>query len=90
METEIKVGTYVRPDNWMCGDLLEEGLSGFCDFYLPTHSGGPIKHVAVNVKVTGRKPIRREGTWSRRVEITFAGDGEPNVRSGGWIRFYAN
>ena len=54
METEIKIGTYVEPDNWGTGDCLEAGLEGFCDFYLPTHCGGPIKHTAVNVKITDR------------------------------------
>ena len=88
METEVKVGTYVEPENWTCGDLLEEGLPGFCDFYLPTHCGGPIKHVAVNVVITGHMPHRRLGTFYRRVRITFVGDGEPNTVTGGWILFY--
>lgn len=90
METEVKIGTYVRPENWSCGNLLEEGLPGFCDYYLPTNLDGPIKHLGVNVKVTGRKPIRREGTWLRRVEITFVGDGEPDTKSGGWILYWVN
>ncbi len=87
-ETAVEVGTFVKPDGWSIGDKLESGLEGFCDFYLPTWGHGPIKQVAVNVRVTGRFPHRRAGDLYRRVSITFVGDGEPNEKSGGWILFY--
>ena len=85
--TLVKVGTYVRPELWPLGEKLEPGLDGFCDFYLPLPNGGPIKHLAVNVKVTGKKPIRRECTWWQRVQVTFVGDGEPDKTTGGWILY---
>jgi hypothetical protein len=83
----IKVGTYVRPDGWGLGNCLTAGLEGFCDFYLPTNSGGPIKEVAVNVEVTGRTMQRREGSYWVRVKITFVGDGEPDVVVRGWTPY---
>jgi hypothetical protein len=82
---EIKVGTYLEPDSWGIGELLRPGLQNFCSFYLPTHSGGPIKEVAVDVEVTGRKPRWRQGDWYMRVKITFVGDGEPDTIVGGWV-----
>ena len=86
---EVKVGTYVVPDGWRgMGEKLESGLDGFCDYYLPTHSGGPIKQVAVNVKVTGKLPRRRQDDFWARVQVTFVGDGEPNVVTGGWILYW--
>ena len=87
MGTAIKIGTFVEPEQWSIGHRLEEGLLGFCDFYLPT-GHGVIEHVAVNVKLTGRVPIRRHGALWCRVRITFVGDGEPDTTTGGWVLFY--
>ena len=88
METPtIQVGTYVEPDGWGIGAVLEKGLEGFCPFYLPTHSNGPIKHLAVTVEVTGRVPRRRCGGYYARVRIVFVGDGEPDVVHGGWVPY---
>ena len=81
---EIKVGTYVKPDGWPLGNCLTKGLEGFCPFYLPTNSGGPVKEVAVRVDVTGRKAMRIMGGWFARVKITFVGDDEPDVVVRGW------
>lgn len=81
---QVGVGTYVEPEQWGIGNKLNAGLEGFCDYYLPTNSGGPIKEVAVNVEITGRTRIRRSGGYYVRVKITFLGDGEPDVITGGW------
>lgn len=82
---EVKVGTYLEPENWGIGDCLRPGLDGFCQFYLPTHSGGPIKELAVNVEITGHKPRWRQGAWYMRVKIIFVGDGEPDTITRGWV-----
>ena len=84
-EDGMMVGTYVEPDGWSIGECLKVGLDGFCDFYLPTGYTFGVTQVAVNIKITGRTPIRRLGSYYRRVQITFLGDGEPNTVTGGWI-----
>ena len=84
---EVGIGTFVEPDGWSVGDNLEEGMEGFCDYYLPTRHP-VITHVAVNVRITGRFPRRRAGGLWRRVAITFVGDGEADEKTGGWILFY--
>ena len=81
----VGVGTYVEPELWGIGNKLEPGLAGFCDYYLPTNSGGPIKEIAVNIEITGRTRIRRSGGWYVRAKVTFVGDGEPSTHTGGWV-----
>lgn len=82
---EIKVGTYIEVEGWgRCGELLKAGLAGFCDFYLPTGHNFGVQMLAANIKVTGRKAMRRNGGYFARVEITFVGDGEPNTVTYGW------
>ena len=81
----VDVGTYVEPEKWGIGNLLKPGLAGFCDYYLPTNSGGLIKELAVNVTITGRKRVHRQGSYWGRVKVTFVGDGEPDVTTGGWV-----
>ena len=81
----VDVGTHVEPEHWGIGNLLKPGLAGFCDYYLPTNSGGPVKEVAVNVTITGRTRIRRQGGYWVRVKIEFVGDGEPSTFTGGWV-----
>ena len=82
---KVGVGTHVEPEQWGVGNVLKPGLENFCDYYLPTNSGGPIKEVAVNVEITGRTRIRRCGGWYVRVKVTFVGDCEPDVVTGGWV-----
>lgn len=85
---EIKVGTYIVPEKWgVIGSCLKAGEPGFCDFYLPTNSGGPIKEVAVNVKITGRQPRWWMSDHWWRIRITFVHDGEPNTTTGGWVKW---
>ena len=85
--TEIKVRTVIRPDGWPLGGILKPGLAGFCQFYLPTNSDGPIKELAVNVEVTGRTPQKREGSYHIRIKITFVGDGEKDTVVRGWTPY---
>ena len=90
-----QVGDFVKPEGWQIGEFLYEGSnysdSSFpgCRFYLATNSGGPITHLAVNIKVTGRKPqdYRKDGAekWACRIE--FVGDGVPSSFSKGYIWF---
>ena len=81
----VDVGTYVKPDGWTYGSVLKPGLNGFCDYYLPTNSGGPIKEIATNIIVTGRQRRRVMGDWFVRAKIIFVGDGEPNTETSGWV-----
>ena len=81
----VGVGTYVKPDDWVYGSLLKAGLPGFCDYYLPVNSNGPIKEVAVNIEITGRSRRRLMSDWYVRAKITFVGDGDPDVIVHGWV-----
>ena len=83
--TRVDVGTYVEPEGWGIGNLLKKGLDGFCQYYLPVNSGGPIKELAVNIEITGRTRQRRCGSYYVRVKITFVGDGEPDTITHGWV-----
>lgn len=59
-------------------DFSCEGYAG-CDFRFPALYGGPIKDVACNVKVTGRKTTRRFGDEWVRVMVEFVGDCESST-----------
>ena len=56
----------------------DDGYDG-CDFRFPISATGPIKDVACNVKVTGRKTTRRFGDEWVRVTVEFVGDCEPST-----------
>ena len=81
----VDVGTYVEPDGWGIGNKLNPGLEGFCPYYLPTNSGGPIKELAVRVEITGRSRQRRHGGYYVRVKVIFVGDCEPDTVVKGWV-----
>lgn len=86
-ERTIQIGTYVEPDGWRgWGENLEEGLAGFCDFYLKGTMTGA--SMAVNVQVTGRTVQRRKGDLWVRVQVTFVKEDEPNTSTGGWVLAY--
>ena len=82
---QVGVDSYIEPESWRLGGVLKPGLHGFCDYYLTTNSA-VVKEVAVNVEITGRTIIRRQGDWYVRLRITFVGDGQPNTHTGGWVR----
>lgn len=85
-ERTIQIGTYVEPELWNIGENLEEGLAGFCDFYLTGWNTGAT--MAVNVEVTGRTVQRRKGDLWVRVKVTFVKEDEPNTSTGGWVLAY--
>lgn len=85
------VGSYIKLDARNIGekllpgdDFCDSGYPG-CEFRFPLSGGGPIKSVAVNVKVTGRTIQYRQGSMWIRVQIEWVGDCEPSTYSGGWM-----
>lgn len=78
-----RAGLCVRPDGWQFGEQLIEGDS-FSTLRLRTGQR-VIESLAVEIAVTGRTLQRRYGMCWVRVRITFVGDGEPDVISGGWM-----
>lgn len=78
------VGRWIKPDGWDCGSSLTEGDS-FSTFRIPTQSNGPIKDLAVEIRVTGRTLQRKWEMRLVRVEITFPGDCEPDTVTHGWM-----
>jgi hypothetical protein len=78
-----RVGRYVEPDGWGIGSCLKPSDWSAAEFYLPTHCGGPIRCIAVNVTPTGRTLRRRFDSLLIRVRIEFVGDGEPSTFTGG-------
>ena len=84
-EVEVKLDSYVVPENWRFGNRLIPSDWDKAQFRLPTNSGGPITSLAVNVAVTGRTLQRRQGSLYVRCQIEFVGDGEPSTFAGGWM-----
>ena len=77
-------GDFLKPDGWVCGEILRASGDNFSALRLPTINGGPIRSYAVGVKVTGRKIhyMPFGNSWVR-VKVIFIGDGEPNTFTGG-------
>ena len=77
-------GDFLKLDGWAVGAELTASGDNFSDLRLPTFSMGPIKSLAIKVKVTGRK-LHREifgNSWAR-VRVTFLGDSEPDTFASG-------
>lgn len=86
MEISPKIDSLIMPDNWPawnCSRLVAG--DSFSTFRLPLNSNGPIKSLAVEIKVTGRTLQRHNGLRCVRVQITFPGDCEPDTVTGGWM-----
>lgn len=90
-DVKPEVGSLIVPDNWPMGQRLEPGCDvaddsfGGCQFYLPTGRDFGVKHIAVDIAVTGKKIVRR-GAWDAvRVRIVLIGDGEANSVMGGYL-----
>lgn len=87
---EIKPGDVVEKDGRISerlhpGDnFADSGYPG-CQFRLPVWGGGPIKSVAVNIKVTGRSWQWRDGKPWIRVRIEFVGDCAESTFASGWL-----
>lgn len=84
-EIEVKVGSVIKPDEWRFPEKLVASDWDAAQFRIPCTNGGPIKLLAVNVKITGRTWQRRECEYWVKVQIEFVGDGEPSTYSGGWM-----
>lgn len=78
------VGRWVKPDGWRYGSPIIDG-DDFSTFRIPTHCGGPIKDLAVEIQVTGRTIQRKWEMRLVRVKITFPGDGEPDQITYGYM-----
>ncbi len=76
---------WVKPDGWNVGGCLESSDWDAAQFRLPTGSNGPIKSLAVNITVTGKKVRYYYGMEAVRVRIEFVGDGEPSTFTNGWM-----
>lgn len=83
---EPKIGSCIKPDGWRLASRLTPETWEAADFRLPLNSDGPIKSLAVKIKVTGRTWQRREGDYYIRVAIEFVGDGEPSTFTRGWMK----
>lgn len=87
-----ELGDNIICDEWRQHYPLIEGdkIDDFeCQFRVPMFNGN--FKVAVNVKVTGRKPREvyryHDGTMVEkwRILVEFVGDGEVSTYSGGWL-----
>ena len=92
-----EVGDYIALDNRPPGVYLLEGDEPVGESYagsqfrLPLTNDGPIKSVAVNVTVTGRRHYWMGNGKSRtRCNVEFVGDGEPSTYVGAWVYFDSN
>lgn len=86
----IKPGDVVEKDGGLAerlrpgDDFADSGYPG-CQFRLPVNASGPIKSVAVNIKVTGRTwKWRGDRCWVR-VRIEYVGDCNPSTFASGWL-----
>lgn len=84
-QVKVEVGSYIEPENWKIGSTLEASDWDAAEFRLPTNSGGPIKSIAVNIKITGTTVQRRHGSNWVKVRIESVGDGSPSTFFGGWL-----
>ena len=82
------LGQYVEPDGWRIGEKLKES-DGFKDTGFPgsnyTLESGYNFPLPVNIAITGKKLIYRNGAFYKRVKIEFVGDCEPSTFCCGWI-----
>lgn len=85
VDATVRAGRFVVPDRWIIGGKLREAGDGFSTYRLPTHNGGPIESLACEVRITGRKIHYTDIGRRIRCRITFPGDGEPDVTTGGWM-----
>ena len=78
-------GDFVKPDQWRWGEkLLPETWEG-AEFRIPTTNSGPIKDLAINLKMTGRKLRFHDGGFAYRCQVEFVREDDDNVLSGAWI-----
>lgn len=79
-KVKAKVGYYVHADGWAFGECLKSSDWDKADFYLPTgytFGNTQVQHeVAVNIYISGRKLIHKDGGIYVRVQIEFVHDGD--------------
>jgi len=74
---------YVEPDGWRFGGVVYRDATMPAPFDLRiTTNNGFIFSLAVRVEQTG-KVMNRHGMY--RCRVTFVGDCEPDVVTGGWM-----
>jgi len=78
-----QAGDYVRLDKWGTGEKLTPDALGFALFRIPACN----YELTVEVVVTGKPHLNLSGgpRYRSRCKITFRGDRELDVVSGGWI-----
>jgi len=82
---EPRAGDTVKPKWWSAFGVLVDSGDSFSRLRLTTFNS-IYKTLAVKVKVTGRVPVQSgylEGAY--RCQVTFLGDGGPDVIAGGYI-----
>lgn len=86
----VKVGDVVEKDGGLAerlhpGDNFSDSGYPGCQFRLPVNATGPIKSVAVNIKVTGRTwQWRGDRCWIR-CRIEYVGDCAESTFASGWL-----
>lgn len=66
------------------GDNFSDSGYPGCEFRYPRFCK-IIPSLAINIKITGRKIIWRQGENMVRIRIEWVGDCEPSTFSGGWL-----
>lgn len=86
------IGGVVRRGKRTISDVLLEGDkfcdSGYpgCQFRIKLWIDGPIKSIAVNVKITGKTWTKYNGSFWVRCQIEYVGDCEPSTFEQGWYK----
>ena len=87
---KAEIGNYISPDEWKFGGILIESdnysdaeFAG-CQFRMKSGNYEGVSY-AVNIKITGRKINYDLFNKRIRVEIEFVGDGEPSIKTHGWM-----
>lgn len=66
------------------GDTFSDSGYPGCEFRFPRYCT-VVPSVAINIRITGRKIIWRQGENMIRIRIEWVGDCEPSTFSGGWL-----
>ncbi len=76
----LNVDTLSAARGLLCGDI-------FSSYRYPIFGAGPVKCVAIEVRITGRvAQDRTDGSRWIRAQVEFVGDGEPSTFAKGWVR----
>ena len=79
---------WCKPDGWAWGGYLGPSDWDKAEYRL-TPNNSLITSLAVNIRVSGgHRKIHGQGTYGHRCQITFVGDGEPDIIAYGWVEGY--